>query len=37
LLQADNVTFRYHADTPLVVDGVSLAELQAATAVPLHR
>jgi iron complex transport system ATP-binding protein len=24
LLQADSVTFRYHADTPLVVDGVSL-------------
>ena len=24
MLQADNVTFRYHADTPLVVDGVSL-------------
>ena len=24
MLQADNVTFRYHADSPLVVDGVSL-------------
>jgi iron complex transport system ATP-binding protein len=24
LLQADNVTFRYHAGTPLVVDGVTL-------------
>ena len=25
MLQADNVSFRYHADGPLVVDGVSLA------------
>ena len=24
MLQADNVSFRYHADSPLVVDGVSL-------------